>query len=43
MCGYFCIGFIDFKLKCKSLLEYTNLFSINNYDNNDKIIVKGFQ
>ena len=27
MCGYFCIGFIDFMLKGKSLLEYTNLFS----------------
>ena len=29
MCGYFCIGFIDFILKGKSLLEYTNLFSPN--------------
>ena len=29
MCGYFCIGFIDFMLKGKSLLEYTNLFSPN--------------
>ena len=29
MCGYFCIGFIDFMLKDKSLLEYTNLFSPN--------------
>ena len=27
MCGYFCIGFIDFMLKGKSLLDYTNLFS----------------
>ena len=27
MCGYFCIGFIGFMLKGKSLLEYTNLFS----------------
>ena len=24
MYGYFCIGFIDFMLKVKSLLEYTN-------------------
>ena len=32
MCGYFCIGFIDFKLKGKSLLDYTNLFSPNNYE-----------
>ena len=26
MCGYCCIGFIDFMLKGKSLNEYTNLF-----------------
>ena len=26
-------GFIDFVLKCKSLLEYTNLFSPNGYEN----------
>ena len=29
MCGYFCIGFIDFMLKVKSLLSYTNLFSLH--------------
>ena len=43
MCGYFCIGFIDFMLKGKSLLEYTNLFSPNEYKKNDKIILKYFQ
>ena len=43
MCGYFCIGFIDFMLKGKSLLDYTNLFSPNNYEKNDKIILKYFQ
>ena len=26
MCGYFCIGFIDFMLARKTLTEYTNLF-----------------
>ena len=31
MCGYFCIGLIDFMLKGKSLLEYRNLFSPNEY------------
>ena len=31
MCGYFGIGFIDFMLKGKSLLECTNLFSANDY------------
>ena len=30
MCGYFCIGFINFMLKGKSLTKYTNLFSPNN-------------
>ena len=39
MCGYFCIGFIDFILKGKSLLDYTNLFSPNDYEKNDKIIL----
>ena len=38
MCGYVCIGFVDFILKGKSLLEYTNLFSPNDYKKNDKII-----
>ena len=43
MCGYFCIGFTDFILKGKSLLDYTNLFSPHEYENNDKIILKYFQ
>ena len=43
MCGYFCIGSIDFKLNGKSLLEYTNLFSPNEYEKNDKIKLKYFQ
>ena len=42
MCGYFCIGFIDFMLKGKSLLPYTNLFSVNDYEKNNKIILKYF-
>ena len=42
MCGYFCIGFIDFMLSGKSLLDYTNLFSRNDYEKNDKIILKYF-
>ena len=37
MCGYFCVGFIDFMLKGKSLL------ASNNYEKNDKIILKYFQ
>ena len=43
MCGYFCIGFIDFMLKGKSSLECRNLFSLNDYKKNDKIILKYFQ
>ena len=39
MCGYICIGFIDFMLKGKS---YTNLFSPNDNEKNDKIILKIF-
>ena len=43
MCGYFCIGFIGSMLKVKSLLDYTNLFSPNDYEKNDKIILKYFR
>ena len=42
-CEYFCIGLIDFMLKGKSLFEYINLFSPNDYEKNDKIILKYFQ
>ena len=42
MCGYFCIGFIDFMLKGKNMLAYTNLISRNDYEKNDKIIKKLF-
>ena len=43
MCGYFCIGFIDFVLKGRSLLDYTNLISSDEYEKNDKIVSKYFQ
>ena len=42
MCGYFCIGFIDFMLKGKSLTEFTNLFSPDNFVKNDDIILNYF-
>ena len=38
-----CFGFIDFMLKGKSLLGYTKLFSSNDYEKNDKIMLKYFQ
>ena len=34
MCGYFCIEFINCMLKGKILLDYTNLFSPNNFGKN---------
>ena len=39
MCGYFCIGFIDFMLADKKLIDYTNLFSPYDFDKNDSIII----
>ena len=42
MCGYFCIGFIDFMLAGKTLTEFTNLFSPNNFKKNDDIILNYF-
>ena len=43
MRGYFCIGFIGFVLKGKNLLDYTNLFTPNDYEKKDEIILKYFQ
>ena len=42
MCEYRCIGFIEFMLNGKSLLDYTSLFSPNPHKKNDKIILKYF-
>ena len=42
MCGYFCIGFIDFMFNGKSLTDYTNLFSQNDFNKNDDIILNYF-
>ena len=39
ICGCFCIGFIDFMLKDKSITDFTNLFSPNNFKKNDDIIL----
>ena len=40
MCGCFCIEFNDFMLEVKSFLDYTNLFSPNQYEKNVKTILK---
>ena len=37
---YFWIQVIGFMLKGKSLLEYTNVFSPNEYKKNEKIMLK---
>ena len=42
MCGSFCIGFINFMFNDKSLTDYTNLFSPNDFNKNDNIILKYF-
>ena len=42
MCGYFCIGFINFMFNGKSLTDYTNLFSPNDFNKNDNIILEYF-
>ena len=34
--------FINFILKGKSLLEYTDLFSPNDYEKNDKLILNSW-
>ena len=42
MCGYFCIEFINYMFTGKSLTDYTNLFSSNNFKKNDDIILNYF-
>ena len=42
MCGYFCIGFINYMFIGKSLTDYTNLFSPNKFKKNDDIILNYF-
>ena len=43
MCGYFCILFIEFMLKGKTLNDFTNLFSPSDFKKNDEIILRYFQ
>ena len=43
MCGYFCIEFINYVLKGKTLLDYTNLFSANDFKQNDQVIKRIFK
>ena len=43
MCGYFCIGFIDFMLAGKSLIDFTGMFSPYDFKKNDDIILSYFK
>ena len=43
MYGYFCIGFIDFMLAAKTLLDYTALFSSYDFNRNDQITLSYFK
>ena len=42
MWGYFRIGYIDFMFKGKSLTDYTNLFTPNDFKRNDDTILNFF-
>ena len=43
MCGYFCIEFINYMLKGKTLSDYTNLFSPNDFKKKDQVIKRIFK
>ena len=43
MCGYFCILFIEFMLKGKTLNDFTNLFSPWDFRKNNEIISRYFK
>ena len=43
MCGFFCIGFIDFMLADKTLIDYTSLFLHYDFEKNDNKILSYFK
>ena len=43
MCEYFCIEFINYMPKGKTLLDYTNLFYPNDFKKNDRVIKRIFR
>ena len=43
MCGYFCIGFINFMFAGKTLIDYVSLFSPYDFEKNDNIILSCFK
>ena len=43
MCGYFCIGFIDFMFAGRSLIDITSLVSLYDFKKNHDIILSYFK
>ena len=43
LCGYFCIGFIDFMLAGEIFTDFTSLFSLYDFKKNDNIILSYFK
>ena len=43
MCGYYCIEFINYMREGKSLIDFTNLFSPNDFKKNYQIIKRIFK
>ena len=43
MCGFYCITFIEYLLAGKTVLNYTNFFTPNDYKKHDKIIYKHYK
>ena len=43
MCGYFCIGFIDFMLAGKKLNDFMSIFSPYDFKKNDSTTLSYFK
>ena len=43
MYEFYCAGFIEYMLPGKTLLDYTNLFTLNDYKKNDEVIFNYFK
>ena len=43
MCEFFCNGFIDFMLAGKTLVNFTSLFFLYDFEKNDSIILNYFK
>ena len=42
LCGYFCIKFLEHMFDGKTLIEYTRLFSPNDFEANDRVVLSLF-